>query len=472
MIRRRQRAWRRRPRPPASLRARVVALVLVLLAVLLAGLFAGVDVLLGSRLQAGLAVQLRSEARVAERLAPRTPPQQLVDRLETPDVTALLCRSGESCLQGRAVPAARGRTPPPPPPPPGPLAAGAAVPAPVATNGELMLSLPLGSEGTLHLLADTATVHRALRQLAVEEAAGGVLALLVAGFALYRLVGVALRPLDEMTAVARQIAAGRRGRRLGPTPAHTELGRTATAFNDMLASLESTEAQLRDFLSDASHELRTPLTTVTASAERLVREDMAAEDVQRVAATVVREAGRASRLVDDVLTMARLRGGAGLHREALHLADVVRAEVHRYRELLPVVRVELHGTEAAYPTVADGFALSQAVGNLLANARQASPPGASVEVRMGSGERSVWVDVVDEGPGVAVEDRERIFERLVRLDPSRSRRGDGGGSAGTGLGLPIARAVARAHGGDVCYVEHDGQGACFRLWLPRESDGR
>ena len=338
----------------------------------------------------------------------------------------------------------------------------------------------------LTLAVDTSQVTATLRRLIVLEAIGGLLALVLAALLMGRVVAVALRPLDDMTSLARRIAAGDRGRRLGTGRPDTELGRTATAFDAMLDELETAlsaaaaaQTQLCGFLSDVSHELRTPLTGLHATSELLLRDEPDAPGRERAYVAMVRETRRASRLVDDLVTAARFDTDAPLAVEGTDLVEIVQHEIERARVVAPSQRIALRGPSSA-PVVGDPMRLGQIVANLLDNARHASPDQGEITVEIhavmsapvGRRPELTWLlDVVDAGPGVPGTERERIFDRLVRLDSSRSRH-----TGGFGLGLPIARAIARAHGGDLTYVGPPDEsrldrrpresGARFRLTLP------
>ncbi len=504
----------RRPRlhRPAALRRRVVLSVLALLAVLLVGLFAAVDVVLQARLRSDLRTRLDDRVALAEQLDGALTPQQLVDRLKGSGVTAQLCSSAATssssyrCLTGTLTVARPGSGAGAGAPVRGPnarpvnpslgvpgaaRAAGAArapikVNAPIRQDGPVLFvrtTLPQSGQ-VLTLAVDSSQVTATVRRLVVLEAIGGLLALALAALLLGRVVAVALRPLDDMTSLARRIAAGDRGRRLGTGRPDTELGRTATAFDAMLDELETAlsaaaaaQTQLRGFLSDVSHELRTPLTGLHATSELLLRNEPDAPGRERAYLAMVRETRRASRLVDDLVTAARFDTDAPLAVESADLVEVVRHEIERAQVVAPDQRIRLRGPSSA-PVVGDPMRLGQIVANLLDNARHASPAQAEVSVEIHavmaspSGRRPelTWqLDVADSGPGVAEPDRERIFDRLVRLDASRSRH-----SGGFGLGLPIARALARAHGGDLAYVGPPvgppagppAPGARFRLTLP------
>lgn len=324
--------------------------------------------------------------------------------------------------------------------------------------------------------------------------------LCVTGLVLVVTVRLALRPLDTMTALARSISGGRRGGRLRPETTATELGRTSAAFDEMLDALEGAERQsriseqqarsaeqqsresetqarasegrARQFLADAAHELRTPLAGVQAAAEAVLQAGPTADtDTRdRMNVLVIREARRATRLIEDLLSLARIDVGLELDSRRLDVFELVRTEVERTRLLAPSLRCELTGSSVV--VLADPDRLGQVLTNLLDNARRYTPPGGLVQVRVGladaaplggAGGRVARVLVADSGTGVPPADRERIFQRMVRLDEARSRH-----SGGSGLGLSIARGIAHAHGGDLaCVAPEPGEtGAVFQLTLP------
>ncbi|WP_245561562.1 HAMP domain-containing sensor histidine kinase [Actinomycetospora chiangmaiensis] len=291
----------------------------------------------------------------------------------------------------------------------------------------------------------------------------GAAAIVVAVGALLLTTRLALAPLDAMTSLARSIAGGRRGRRLDPERRDTELGRAAAAFDEMLDALEgaeaaarASEASTRRFVADAAHELRTPLAGIAATAEAGTAPDLDPEARERLALLLVRDARRAGRIVDDLLTLARYDAGLSPEREEVDLVDLVRAEVDRDAVRHPDDPVVLDAA-GPVPAAVDVELVGQALSNLLVNARRHGGGSVHVTVRPGR------IAVRDEGPGVPVEERERVFERMVRLDEAR-----GGQSGGAGLGLAIAREAARAHGGDlVCAApDDDGPGVLFVLTLP------
>ncbi|MBP2476578.1 signal transduction histidine kinase [Crossiella equi] len=324
----------------------------------------------------------------------------------------------------------------------------------------------------LVLVADYNDANAAQRRLQQLLALLGLGTLGTVALVQALVIRLSLRPLDRMTSLARSIAGGHRGGRLSPTRPSTDMGRTAAAFDEMLDALEGAERQAREseervrrFLADAAHELRTPLAGVQAAAEAVVQSspETSFEDRERLNVLLAREARRASRLVEDLLSIAKIDEGLELRREPVDLLALSRSEAERIRLLANNVHVVVAGSPVVVP--GDSDRLAQVLANLLGNARRYSARGGVVTVQVGRlGERA-YVEVADSGPGVPPEDRDRIFDRLVRLDSSRDR-----GSGGAGLGLAIALGIARAHGGNLeCVEPPAGQpGALFRLTLPAQ----
>jgi signal transduction histidine kinase len=347
----------------------------------------------------------------------------------------------------------------------------------------------LGS--TVTLTADTAVNSAAQVRLRRLLVVAGIGALLVTALVLVFTVRVALAPLDTMTNLARSIARGHRGRRLSPTRTDTELGRTAAAFDDMLDALEGTEqqarvaeaqarsaetqaraaeaqsraseARTRQFVADAAHELRTPITGLQAVADAVLQAgpDADPEERERLVLLLIREAGRSARLVDDLLALAKIDAGLELQHERVDLMALAGSEAERTRLLAPEMTVEVVGNPVE--VVGDAQRLTQVLANLMDNARQATAADGRIRVTVGRTGSFAELVVADNGPGIPEEDRERIFDRLVRLDEARDRR-----SGGSGLGLAIALGFVRAHGGNLtCEAPSpDEPGAVFRIVIP------
>jgi len=339
----------------------------------------------------------------------------------------------------------------------------------VTADDDLVTLASTLSDGTeLVLTADGSSVGATLASLNGILLGASAAVLLLAAAALIVVVRATLRPLERMTTVARSIARGDRGRRLRPSRPSTELGRTASAFDEMLDDLEAAESsalaaeqRMRAFVSDAAHELRTPVAGIRAAADALVRADGSGEERERLAVLVVQESLRAGRLIQDMLLMARLDEGLTVRSEPVDASAVCAAVLERQRLRRPGIALELRSADAAPLVLADPDRLEQIVGNLVENAGRFARSRIEVSIAATSG--GVALSVADDGPGVAEADRERVFDRLVRLDDARNRA-DGG----AGLGLPIARGLARAQGGDLLCEPRSG-GACFRVTLPASS---
>ncbi|WP_405164279.1 HAMP domain-containing histidine kinase [Nocardia sp. NBC_01499] len=321
----------------------------------------------------------------------------------------------------------------------------------------------------LTLQLDTKLLAGAQSKLVEVLAGTTAAALLVIVLGLPFGIRRALAPLDTMTLLARDIARGRRGQRLSPDRTDTELGRTATAFDEMLDALEGAEAranaseeQIRTFVADAAHELRTPISGIRAIAQAILQQPLDAdpEARQRMQLLLVREAQRAGRLVDDLVELARIDAGLQLRPAPTDLYDLTAAQLDRMRLLRPDIEFELAGAHVI--AAVDPERINQVLLNLLENACQAIQGDGAVTVLIRGADGLAELTVRDTGPGVPPSERERIFDRLVRLDQAREQRADG-----SGLGLAVARGIAKAHGGELfCADPPAGQtGAVFVLRL-------
>lgn len=479
-----------------SLRLRTVVAIVVLLAVLLAGLGIAVQAVLGDRLRAQTADRLRDRAAAAAALVGTVGADDLADRLSAQGLSVRIVQPDGAEVLAGPTPAELRAGPPDPAglPAPGPVgasgrsgsgtrtgsdatgadgaASGTRVVASRTTedDGVLTLVSRLQDGTVLTLTAGTRDVQSTLATLGWVMAAASTAFLVVAVVGVTLVVRRSLRPLDVMTATATSIAAGDRGRRLRPHRHDTEIGRAAVAIDSMLDAVEGAEDQavaaetrLRAFLSDAAHELRTPVAGVRAAAETLVRAGVG-PDQERLAVHVVRQAGRASRLVDDMLMTARLDRGIDLDRSAVELGGFLRTEVERLALRRPSLDVRLVTAGEDVTALVDADRVAQVVGNVADNAARATGGTGRLLVTLATADdgATAVVRVEDDGPGIATADRDRVFDRLVRL---RAAREDDG--AGAGLGLPIARGLARAHGGDLVAVDPVVlDGAAFVLTVP------
>jgi two-component system OmpR family sensor kinase len=332
---------------------------------------------------------------------------------------------------------------------------------PGGTVRQVKATLQAGQQtkgATLLLSADTGLLADASSRLRTVLLISGAAAILITALALVIGMRFALAPLDAMTGLARSIAAGRRGGRLQPERADTELGRTAAAFDEMLDALEGAEGtarrsedRMREFVADAAHELRTPIAGLQTAAETLIQlgPQASAEQREELELLLVRESRRAGTLVGDLLELSRIDAGLQLHLTQVDLRHLADAQGARLRLVAPELVVEVHGSATV---TADPERLTQVLTNLVDNARQAGAHALRITVNQ------TGLLVEDDGPGVPPPARDRIFGRLVH----------GPHSQGAGLGLAIARGVAQAHGGNLTVADRqDGKsGAAFRLHLP------
>jgi len=290
-----------------------------------------------------------------------------------------------------------------------------------------------------------------------------VLALMGAGVAFagaWWFAGRATRPVAEIVAQAEAVEAGTLSARITAHAEVTEYRRLVTVLNAMLDRLDRAFQAQRRFVADASHELRSPLTVLKGDIDVALRRERGAEEYRRALESSREEVDRMSLLAENLLTLAR--ADAGLPPDQLRpvdLEEVARRAAERSRGAALQAGLELRLASSPTRTRGDAGLLERAVGNLVENAVKYSPPGARIEVRCRSADGVAQVEVEDTGAGVAPEHAPHIFDRFYRGDPARSR------GSGTGLGLPIARAIAEAHGGRLELVRA-GPGALFRLSLP------
>ncbi|WP_030158800.1 MULTISPECIES: HAMP domain-containing sensor histidine kinase [unclassified Glycomyces] len=326
-------------------------------------------------------------------------------------------------------------------------------------------------------LAEADATVAALRNSSVMSEA--VLLVVLTGVGWFAL-GRGMRPLRRIEHTAAAIAGGDLSRRVPDLAApNTEIGHLADSLNTMLGQLEkafadrtASEARMRDFVWDVSHELRTPLFGIKGSTELYRMGGMPERsDVDEAMRRIDRESTRLAALTEDLLLLAMLDEApeGQLEPTPMDLRTLAGDARHDdVRALDPSRPVELTGPDGIgppgpAPALGDEARLRQVVANLAGNAVAHTPPGTAVRIGVGTVNGSAVMEVADEGPGMTAEQAGRVFDRFYRADRSRQR--DSGG--GAGLGLSIAKSIAAAHGGDVELETAVGEGACFRLVLPR-----
>ena len=270
-------------------------------------------------------------------------------------------------------------------------------------------------------------------------------------------------PIGRLAQASRRIASGRYSERVAVT-SKDEIGELAQSFNTMAASLESTERRRLQLVGDVAHELRTPLATLDGYLEGL--EDGLIKPTDPTWKLLRGETARLSRLVNDLQDLWRAEAGQLVLRiEPVAVTALASETIERYAAPAAErgIGLRLEG-DSGLPTVnADRDRLVQVLDNLLSNAIRYTADGTTVTVRLRAAPDEVVLSVVDRGPGLTAAQRERVFERFYRADPSRSRA-----LGGSGIGLAIARALVELMGGRIwAESEGPGAGATFNVALVR-----
>ncbi|MEY9962693.1 signal transduction histidine kinase [Streptacidiphilus sp. MAP12-16] len=262
------------------------------------------------------------------------------------------------------------------------------------------------------------------------------------------LIGRTLRPVERIRAEAAEITGSGLHRRIPEPDSNDEIGRLARTLNTMLDRLQDSAVRQRRFVADASHELRTPVTAIRTSLEvGLAHPDRA--PWPELATRAVNEAARLQRLVDALLLLARADDDTLLqHREQLDLGALAERVAGTAQTRIPI---EIHAAEDVR-VLGDPDQLTRLIRNLLDNADRHAGTQVRLTVTM-DGPDAALLQVADDGPGIPVADRERVFDRFVRLQSARTRHA--GEATGTGLGLSIAHDIATAHGGTITITDTD-----------------
>ena len=308
-------------------------------------------------------------------------------------------------------------------------------------------------------IAPLAAVHAQQTEITRATALGILVGLVVAGAGGWFIGRQTLKPLTRMARQARNINERNPTERLSAPAVDDELGDLATSFNELLDRLAAALNFHRQFMADASHELRTPVSVVRTAAQVTLSQNVRASEEYRESLTIIGEqATRLSRLVDAMFLLSRAEArGIPLRPEFLNLDDLLVESARGLRVLAEqrAVTVRTDGDEEVGLTGDDGL-LRQMVGNLLDNAIRHAAPGGHVLATLARGERDVTLRITNDGDGIPPDHHDRVFERFVRL----------GDSQGAGLGLPIARWIAAAHGGTLV-LEHSEPGCTtFAVTLP------
>jgi heavy metal sensor kinase len=286
--------------------------------------------------------------------------------------------------------------------------------------------------------------------------------LLIAGFGGFLLAKKNLSPVVSMYNQAKHISATNLQERLQVSNPKDELGQLAQVFNQLLSRLQHSFENMREFMTDASHELRTPLAIIRGEADVVLSQDRDDGEYKESLAIIQDEAKRLSRIVDDMLALARADAGQhSLKIQEFYLNDLVE-DVCRVMQVLATqkqITLILQPTDDL-PFRGDEDRIRRLVLNLLDNAVKYTPPGGCISVKIESLAEGVTITISDTGVGIPAEAMPHVFERFYRVDKARSRT-----EGGSGLGLAIAKWIAEARHGSIELVSQPGQGSTFKVML-------
>jgi len=289
------------------------------------------------------------------------------------------------------------------------------------------------------------------------------LAILLSGFGGYLMAGRALAPMSRITAQARAINAERLDERLPVANRHDELGELAVTFNDLFCRLQLSFEEMKRCVSDASHELRTPLTIIRSVGEVGLGRHHDETGYREVIGAMLEEVDRLTLLIDSLLALARVEGlqhpSDAKPVDLGALADDVAFQFGVLAEEKgQTLTVERTGPVSV---TGDSGLLHQVIVTILDNAIKYTQPGGRVRLRVNHTDSEAILEIADNGPGIAPENHQMVFERFYRVDVSRSRTVEG-----FGLGLAIARRIVEIHGGRIEVSSAYQSGSVFRVVLP------
>jgi two-component system OmpR family sensor kinase len=322
-----------------------------------------------------------------------------------------------------------------------------------------------GADFYVRLGQSLAALERARARLLLILGISIPVALLLSSFGGLVLANQALSPVDRITKAAEEIGAGDLSKRV-PTPSKMdEIGRLAATFNQMISRLQAAFERQKQFTSDASHELRTPLAVLRGDIEIALRRERTAEEYQRTLASNLEEIIRLSRLVEDLLMLARADAGrVELRCEELNLNELCHKMTEYISPLAEQREQTLHYDAPPNPVRvnADVQRIKQLLLNLLDNAIKYTEPRGTITLKVTTEENDAVMSVSDTGRGIPAEDLPHVFDRFFRRSAKTSDRS----APGSGLGLSIVKWIVEAHGGKIEVQSQLGTGTTFTVRLP------
>jgi heavy metal sensor kinase len=327
-----------------------------------------------------------------------------------------------------------------------------------------MFAIAAATPNSLMILGSPFDPYNLNGRLLVTLSLGSLVTLAVALGGGWWLADRAMRPVKTITQTARDISESDLSRRLN-LKTKDELGELASTFDAMLARLQAAFDRQRQFIADASHELRTPLTIVNLETSRALQSKRTPQEYQRALGVIHSEYEFMTRLVNDLLVLARLDSGQPLiHKERLDLSDVALDAAERLSHLAEQNGVKIETGELPEVSVeGDRQLMLRMLSNLIENGiKHTVGNDRRVKVETGAGEDSVRVQVSDNGEGIPPEYLPHIFERFYQVDKARTHDAEDHAN-GSGLGLAIVQSIARMHGGEVRVESMPGQGTMFEV---------
>ncbi|MFC1438999.1 HAMP domain-containing sensor histidine kinase [Streptacidiphilus sp. N1-10] len=286
--------------------------------------------------------------------------------------------------------------------------------------------------------------------------------LLLASGTVWLVVGRALRPVEQIRRTTTEISAADLSRRVPEPTAHDEIGELARTMNGMLARIEDSAVRQRRFVADASHELRTPLAAIRTTLEVGLAHPQRAP-WREIAERVMRQSSRLESLVEQLLLLARSDDRHLVQARSRVAVEPLLREV--CASTAPTrVPVVLRPATAQADVLGDAEQLERLVRNILDNAIRHARSRVTLGIDTVAPD-TLAIEIADDGPGIPAQERDRVFDRFIRLDTSRER-----GSGTSGLGLGLAKEIAAAHGGTITISDAPGGGAMVRIILPRAAD--
>ncbi len=317
--------------------------------------------------------------------------------------------------------------------------------------------------GVVQVGENSAAVSRVTDALTIAFLVAGAVAAALSLAVGYWLARTALKPIDDVTAVAREIEASDLSRRIESRGKPEEVQRLADTFDGMLQRLDTAFSQQRNFVLDVSHELRTPLTALRGNLDVLLMQEGLDEESREQLQRMSLEVGRLIRLTSNLLYLAHVDAGRGLDQRPVAMDDLLLEVYRQAKDLRPEVKLRL-GKEDQATVLGDRDLLKQLILNLVDNGLKYTPPGGEVTLSLYTEDSSARIVVKDTGPGIPAAELPHIFDRYYRGEGSGGR-----GGSGAGIGLAITEWVARAHGGRIEVESEAGKGSTFTVHLPLDS---